>query len=103
MTMNMTISFRLPKVQLGESGCMSVNLGVAPPDAEHTPDLFPFLSGFKRLCYSPCVFWHDLANSLCVFWLDLANTIGSLVSPKNCACGMAIFRPIVFYGVRIAA
>ena len=54
-------------------------------------DLFSLLSGFKRLCYS-----------LCVFWLDLANTIGSLVSPKNCACGMAIFRPIVFYGVRIA-
>jgi hypothetical protein len=45
----------------------------------------------KRLCYS-----------LCVFWLDLANTIGSLVSPKISAFGMAIFRPIVFYGVRIA-
>ena len=53
--------------------------------------LSPLLSGFKRLCYS-----------LCVFWLDLANTIGSLVSPKKCACGMAIFRLIVFYGVRIA-
>ena len=54
-------------------------------------DLFSLLSGFKRLCYS-----------LCVFWLDLANTIGSLVSPKISAFGMAIFRPIVFYGVRIA-